>query len=371
MSKFSSSCPSSNARALAFYLPQFHPIAENDEWWGPGFTEWTNTAKARRRFPGHYQPRIPGELGYYDLRLAESRLDQATLAREHGLDGFIYWHYWFGGGRTILERPFREVLASGEPNFGFALAWANQTWSGIWHGAADKVLIEQSYPGLADDQAHFNSILPAFTDERYQTVDGRPIFYVFHPEFLPNPREWVDRWQGFAHAAGLPGLFLVAEVSNLLGYGPTYARYREDGFDGGVYMRLPVDTSDRAVLAMKIMRKMRLPEIYRYSTSSHELPPDLAGRRDLFPTVFPNWDNTPRSGRRGLVAQGSTPDKFRVHVRAALEELNDRPAERRLLFIKSWNEWAEGNHLEPDHRFGRSYLEVLREELHQGTEVTR
>lgn len=180
-------------RSIAFYLPQFHPTPENNDWWGKGFTEWTNVAKARPLFPGHVQPRIPGELGFYDLRLAESRIDQGKLADEYGVDAFCYWHYWFGNGRRILHRPFDEVLAAGEPKHSFCLGWANQTWTGIWHGADDRILIEQTYPGPEDEQAHFDHLLTAFRDPRYFTVHDRPLFYVFRPEQLPEPaRWWID-----------------------------------------------------------------------------------------------------------------------------------------------------------------------------------
>src|SRR5262245_37746673 len=169
---------------IAFYLPQFHPIPENNEWWGPGFTEWTNVARARRMFPGHYQPRIPGELGFYDLRLSEAREAQAALAAEYGMTAFCYWHYWFGGGRRLLQRPFEEVLRSGRPDFPFCLGWANQSWSGSWYGAPERILIEQTYPGEKDHRAHFDAVLPAFMDPRYFRVDGRPLFYVFDPAGL-------------------------------------------------------------------------------------------------------------------------------------------------------------------------------------------
>ena len=157
-------------QVIAFYLPQFHPIPENDLWWEPGFTEWTNVTRARRMFPGHYQPRLPGELGFYDLRLPETREAQAKLAAQYGVSAFCYWHYWFGGGRRLLERPFDEVLQSGSPDFPFCLGWANQTWSGIWHGAPSRILIEQTYPdtpGEDDYRAHFEAVLPAFMDPRY------------------------------------------------------------------------------------------------------------------------------------------------------------------------------------------------------------
>ena len=173
-------------RVIAFYLPQFHPIPENDLWWGPGFTEWTNVARARRFYPGHYQPRLPGELGFYDLRLPETREAQAVLAADYGLSAFCYWHYWFGGGRRLLERPFDEVLQSGSPDFPFCLGWANQTWSGIWHGAPSRMLIEQTYPGESDYRAHFETVLPAFKDPRYVRIDGRPLFSCTTPPIFPS-----------------------------------------------------------------------------------------------------------------------------------------------------------------------------------------
>jgi len=350
-------------RALALYLPQFHPTPENDAWWGRGFTEWTNVAKARRLFPGHYQPHVPADLGFYDLRVPETRSAQAELARGSGIEGFLYWHYWFAG-RRILDRPFSEVLHSGEPDFPFALAWANQSWTGIWHGAADRILIEQTYPGDDDDRLHFQSLLPAFTDRRYITVDGRPLFYVFRPEQLPEPEAFVDRWQRMALAEGLPGLFLVAEMSDLQGDGPIYPDPFKDGFDAGVHVRLPLHRSPLTQLRMRAGRKVGLPEIYDYARSPVNRPRSTAAQ-PVFPCVYPNWDNTPRSGARGLVAYGSTPERFAVHVEDAISRLSAVPEARRFLFVKSWNEWAEGNHLEPDLRFGRSYLDVVSTALRQ------
>lgn len=351
------------ARALAFYLPQFHPIPENDAWWGPGFTEWTNVAKARRLFPGHRQPHLPADLGFYDLRLPEAREAQADLAHEYGVEAFVYWHYWFGAGSRILERPFTEVLAQGSPGLSFCLAWANQTWSGVWHGAPDRVLREQQYLGAADDQAHFDTIVAAFRDPRYLRVDDRPVFYVFRPEQLPDPAAFVDRWQGMARAAGLPGLYLVAEVSDLLGDGAKYPSARADGFDAAVYMRLPADRSGVHHLRMRVGRRLLGgPEVYPYARTPHAPPPPYD---DDFhqPCVYPNWDNTPRSGRGGLVLTGASPERFRNHLREAVDRVAARPAGERLVWVKSWNEWAEGNYLEPDQEWGRGWLEVVREEL--------
>ena len=197
------------ARPIAFYLPQFHPIPENDKWWGPGFTEWTNTAKARPLFRGHYQPHVPADLGFYDLRQPETREAQARMAREHGVEAFCYYHYWFGHGRRLLERPFEEVLRSGQPDFPFCLCWANETWTGVWHGLSNRVLVQQEYPGADDDRRHFETLLPAFRDQRYVKVDGRPLFLVYSPAGLPDAKAFTTLWQRLAKEAGLPGLYLV------------------------------------------------------------------------------------------------------------------------------------------------------------------
>jgi len=352
------------ARVIAFYLPQYHPIPENDGWWGRGFTEWTNVAKAEPMFRGHYQPRVPADLGFYDLRVPETRQAQAEMAREHGIDAFCYWHYWFAG-RRLLERPFAEVLKSGEPDFPFCLGWANQTWSGIWHGAPDRILIEQTYPGVEDFVAHFNAVLPAFEDPRYFRVDGKPLFHVFKPHSIPDLRSFTDLWRELAVRAGLPGLYLVGEEARP--WNPV-----EWGFNAAIDAALPPLRGWEpwyypiARLKWEWRKRRGIPTIYDYADMCEALiyeqlgsPPD----RQRYPCLIPNWDNTPRSGRNGRVLHESSPELFRQQVRLSLDLVADVPWERRLLFIKSWNEWAEGNHLEPDLRFGRRYLEALHDEL--------
>jgi Glycosyltransferase WbsX len=197
-------------RLLAYYLPQFHPIPENDRWWGAGFTEWTNVTRAKPLFRGHYQPRLPRDLGFYDLRVPETRERQAELARDAGIEGFCYWHYWFGNGRRILDRPFEEVLNSGKPDFPFCLSWANQTWSGIWYGEPKRTLIEQTYPGPEDEKAHFDWALPAFRDHRYVRIDGKPVFLVYDPHSHPDPTSFIAHWQRLAFENGLPGIHFIA-----------------------------------------------------------------------------------------------------------------------------------------------------------------
>ncbi len=349
--------PDVGARAIAFYLPQFHPVPENDDWWGPGFTEWRNVAKARPLFRGHAQPHLPGDLGFYDLRLPEVREAQSDLARAHGVEAFAYWHYWFGDGRTILDRPFREVLASGEPGIGFCLAWANETWSGRWHGLDQRVLMEQRYPGPEDDQAHFDAVLPALTDPRYLRVGDRQVYYVLRPENLPDPAAFVDRWQAMARAAGLPPLYLVAEVSHWFDWGHGFTEVESAGFDTGVDMYLPARFDRRDFWRRRVLRRIgHGPERYTFD-------PRLLGgaplARSMQPVVYPTWDNTPRSGRRGFVLTGTSPAGFADQVAQAVAALADRPAAERLLWVKSWNEWAEGNYLEPDVERGDAWLRAL------------
>ena len=349
------------ARLIAFHLPQFHPIAENDEWWGKGFTEWTNTARAKPLFRGHYQPNVPRDLGFYDLRLPEARFAQAAMANNYGIEGFCYYHYWFAG-RQLLERPVNEILVSGEPNFPFCLCWANESWTGIWHGAPHKTLIEQTYPGDADHQAHFEFLLRAFRDPRYITIEGKPVFAIYRPWEIPRTKAFVQYWQVLARRAGLEGLFLVAIRGANRGWDAT-----DHGFDATVTPRIPARRpwiswrNPWRKVSAKLGELRGLPTIYRYEAILDEMLSREDGHLD-FPCIVPNWDNTPRSGRNGLVLHGSTPDLFRVHVRTAMQMVEDRPEQQRLIFIKSWNEWAEGNYLEPDLRFGSHYLEALRDE---------
>lgn len=358
------------ARIIAFYLPQFHPIPENDEWWGRGFTEWTNVGRAKPLFPGHLQPRLPTELGYYDLRLAETREQQSALARQYGVEGFCYWHYWFEG-RRLLERPISEVLASGQPDFPFCLGWANQTWTGIWHGAPDRILIRQTYGGQEDARRHFNAVLPALADSRYIRVDGCPIFVLHQPNELPEPRMFTALWREWARAEGLPGIFFVGAEDG--GWSPY-----DSGFDGVItsnpwrifqFRRRPL--LDR--LATKLARRpatwhshhlfswqnllgwptqISYRDVLRYGIPSEIGPAE-------FPSILPNWDNTPRAGRNGVVITGSTPDLFYQHIDHAVAAIESRPFDQRLVFLKSWNEWAEGNFVEPDALYGRGYLEAI------------
>jgi len=352
----------SRARLVAFYLPQFHPIPENDKWWGKGYTEWTNTAKASPMFRGHYQPHVPADLGFYDLRVPETRQVQADLAKDHGIEGFCYYHYWFGG-KLLLERPLAEVVTSGRPDFPFCVCWANQTWGGIWHGAPDRVLIEQTYPGDHDHRAHFAYLLPAFADPRYITVNGQPVFVIYRPRQLPDAARTTDLWREMAVRAGLKGLHLIGVDDQ-----PQW-NAAQFGFDASTCTRFPprrggVPTRNPVRRTRERLDVMRgLPTVYTYRDALGALWPVPTGTQLSYPTVIHAWDNSPRSGMNGLVLRDSDPELFRLVLRRAIELRSEVPLSERIVFLKSWNEWAEGNHLEPDLRYGRAFLQVIREEV--------
>jgi glycosyl transferase family WbsX len=389
------------ARLIAFYLPQFHPIPENDEWWGPGFTEWTNVAKARPLFRGHYQPRIPADLGFYDLRLPETRIAQADLAHKAGIEGFCYWHYWFAGKR-LLERPFEEVVKSGEPDFPFCLGWANQSWSGIWHGAPNRILMQQTYPGPSDHERHFHALLPAFHDPRYIRVRGMPVFVIFEPKNLPNLRAFIDQWRLLADRNGLKGIHFVSHL-----FHHEWAEdYESVGFSGAVVAtnvkmlavpirtvaarhvaRLKRRTHDGSRMADMLRATGRVAsytwtkarrrlfgsavDLFHYEDASMFFVNELQRKPNAYPCVIPDWDNSPRSGARGFILYGSTPTLFRRHLEEAVQLVEERDAEDRIVFVKSWNEWAEGNYLEPDRKFGHQYLDAVRETVFSGKGMDR
>ncbi|MDR0541894.1 MAG: glycoside hydrolase family 99-like domain-containing protein [Dysgonamonadaceae bacterium] len=356
----------SKVRAIAIYLPQYHPVPENDEWWGKGFTEWTNVAKAKPLFKGHHQPRLPGELGFYDLRVPEVREQQALLAKEYGIEGFMYWHYWFAGKR-LLERPFLEVLDSGKPDFPFCLGWANESWTGVWHGLKNKILIEQTYPGKEDYENHFQALLSAFKDKRYITVDGKPLFLVYQPFQVPDSPLFIELWNRLAVKNGLKGIHFVACTTHLekeeeallsMGYSGIYFHRMTE-----VAKHLSMSLVKRELFNRGIYKNYTSNGIFKYRDLIKYLIKPTDCKKHTYPAIVPNWDNSPRSGRKSFIIRDSTPELFRRHLQMVFAVLKEKPEEDRIVFIKSWNEWAEGNYLEPDLQYGRQYLEVLKEEI--------
>lgn len=333
-------------RLIAFYLPQFHPIPENDEWWGAGFTEWRNVMKAKPLFPGHYQPHMPGELGFYDLRVPEVREAQAALARQFGIYGFCYYHYWFHG-RRLLEAPFNDVLESGTPDLPFALCWANEDWTRNWDARTGSILVQQRH-SPEDDLAHIRWLLEAFGDSRYIKVDGRPLMLVYRVKQLLDPKRMTDLWRSEAQKAGFPDLYLCKVESH-----GDYDDPEAVGFDASVAF-LPRGAA-RLLEPFAGFREHTVLDYAEAVAIEQALPPTPFKR---IPTVMTNWDNTPRRKSGAVIFSGSTPEAYERWLRSVVQSTSGEREEDNLVFVMAWNEWAEGNHLEPDERYGRRYLEA-------------
>lgn len=358
---------STKIRAIALYLPQFHPIPENDEWWGRGFTEWRNVAKAKPLFPGHYQPHLPADLGFYDLRLPEVREAQAELARQHGIHGFCYYHYWFNG-RRILERPFNEVLESGKPDFPFCLCWANENWTRVWDGGERNVLLEQHY-SFEDDLAHIRSLIPAFKDPRYIRINDKPLFLVYRTELLPDPTKAAALWQEEARKAGLPGLYLARVENFAKGVDPNSI-----GFDAAVEFAPDASRAGeilfRGRIATLLGKLNLLPAVFR-DNRVYSYPATVKGMLSKpeptyrwFRCVSPMWDNSARRSVNANIYIGSTPSIYKQWLSKIIGRTRQRyEGDEQIVFINAWNEWAEGCHLEPDQKWGRAYLEATRDAL--------
>ena len=355
-------------RIIAHYLPQFHPTPENDLYWGKGFTEWTNVGKAKPLFHGHYQPRVPADLGYYDLRCPWIREAQAEMARDAGIEGFMYWHYWFGNGKMTLQRPFEEVLESGKPDFPFCLGWANHDWTNhSWNAAAAHqklgYIFKQEYPGEDDYVAHFKYVLPAFKDKRYITVDEKPLFMIYSPLQFPDCEKFVKIWRELATENGLKGIFFIARA---YGWRETNQKVLDMGFDAvNSNGQFEAECATKGKLYNLILTKIvnRIGhgiQKYDYEKVMRHFFTDEDKIEYVIPTIMPNWDRSPRSGSRGIIYHNSTPEKFKAHVQEALSLIKNKPIEHRLLILKSWNEWAEGNYMEPDIRYGHGYLNALK-----------
>lgn len=346
-------------RLIAFFLPQYHPIPENDEWWGKGFTEWTNVTKAKSLFPGHYQPHLPADLGFYDLRLPEVREQQAELAKQYGIYGFCYYHYWFNG-RRILERPFNEVLESGKPDFPFCLCWANENWTRTWSGGSKDILLEQHY-SHEDDLAHIRSLIPAFRDKRYIRVEGKPLFLVYRTELLPNPAKTAEIWRKECLKQGVGEIYLARVESFIHDIDPVSI-----GFDAAVEFapNLAMKFFDSRLLRYlsKIglfPKKLTDNRIIDYDTLAMNMIRNRSPKYLKLPSVTPCWDNSARRKYDAAIYIDSTPDKYEEWLAVTIQKLSRNNTNApKLIFINAWNEWAEGNHLEPDQKWGHKYLQA-------------
>jgi len=345
-----------DVRAIAFFLPQFHPIAENDLWWGKGFTEWTNVTRASPQFADHHQPQLPGELGFYDLRLDEVREQQAALAREYGIHGFCYYYYWFQG-RRILERPLQSMLDTGRPDFPFCICWANENWTRRWDGLEADVLLRQEH-NEATDLAFIQDVLPILKDPRYIRVKGSPLLLVYRASLLPDPANTTANWRRACQEAGLGTIHLCAVET------PGLNDPNAIGFDSAAQFpphRMQTCPAEQLVQNLSPDFKGRLHD-YEWTVADEVNAPAAPYRR--FRGVMTGWDNTARRGTAANIFVNSSPQAYEVWLRGIVDATKrDLPAGERLLFINAWNEWAEGAHLEPDLKFGRAYLEATRRAL--------
>ena len=347
-------------RPIALYLPQFHPTPENDQWWGKGFTEWTNVAKAKPLFSTHYQPQLPADLGFYDLRLQEARKAQADLAKQYGIYGFCYYHYWFEGKR-ILQKPLDDILSSREPSFPFMLCWANETWSRRWLGEEKEILIKQTY-SEKDDMEHAEWLCEkVFSDERYITVNNRPAFIFYRPHDLPDYKKTIKIFKDIAKKNGINEPYLIASNSHtqqvagfdhvmnfepqlglLLNAFNDYPSKKKwwSNFKMGIY------STTLKVYDYKVVKLVMAARTFPYK---------------FLPCVFVGWDNTARRGKNGIIIRNQNKAVFKASLENAKKIISDYPADEKIIFINAWNEWAEGNHLEPCSKYGFEYLNAVKE----------
>lgn len=349
-------------RLIAFYLPQYHPFPENDDWWGKGFTEWANVVKAKPLFRGHYQPHLPADLGFYDLRVPEVREQQAELARKYGIDGFCYYHYWFNG-HQLMERPVNEILTSGKPDFPFMLCWANENWTRAWDGGEKEVLIKQNY-SIEDDLLHIRYLLDnVFSDPRYIRVDNKPVFCIYRSTLFPDIKRTIALWRDEAARRGVE-LYLCRVES----FAFSGKEYLVDGFDAAIEFQ-------PFTIRLEELKKKRHPlrkfahnmNRYFFNRCRREQV-DYARLVDyscsfplpdykLYPGVTPMWDNTARRKKRMFMLGDSTPEKYGKWLSFVWNRFVPYSKDENFIFINAWNEWAEGNHLEPDIKWGFRYLE--------------
>ncbi len=349
-------------RIIAIHLPQYYPFPENDEWWGKGFTEWRNVTKAKPRFLGHYQPHLPSDLGFYDLRLKECRLEQEKLAKEYGINGFCYYHYWFNG-HLIMEKPIEAKLKNPEEDLPFMLCWANENWHRNWAGGFNETLIEQHY-SKEDNIAHFKYLLSFFKDPRYIRVEGKPAFAVYRVNLIPDLEEMINTFRECARKEGIE-LYLIMVGGYNISLKPGFdAEMEFPPYNMPKYM-LGYLYNPLYRLTLHFLGKARFNNTFSYKRYVSELcKRPMFSKYKQFPGVCPSWDNSCRRVNQSFtVLKNSTPKLFQElfdHVYNTFEPFSK---DENFIFINAWNEWAEGNHLEPDLKWGRGYLEAIKNVL--------
>jgi lipopolysaccharide biosynthesis protein len=361
---------------ISFYLPQYHPIPENDEWWGKGFTEWVSVAKSKPRFRNHHQPQIPSDLGFYDLRLEESRIAQAALAEQNGIHGFCYYHYWFNG-KLLLERPFNEVLNSGKPDFPFCLCWANENWTRRWDGLEKEILIKQNYPEY-DPRLHISWLEKAFSDKRYIRINGKPLFLIYNLQGIHNFNKIIAEWREIAIEKGFPGLFIcsVKSIHNklddqltinsgvdaLVDFMPDFKDLPKPAYKTlpGIYVKRTINKILKIFTGGKERNNLEVTYRHNYKKMVERVLSRSRYKYKTFPCAAPSWDNSARR-KFATVIQNDDSMLFKKWLEHNIDLVKENHEEEQIIFINAWNEWAEGCHLEPDLRNGKRFLEAVRE----------
>jgi lipopolysaccharide biosynthesis protein len=339
-----------NIRLIAFYLPQFHPIPQNDKWWGKGFTEWTNVTKAVPLFDGHYQPHLPTDLGFYDLRVRDTRHEQIEMARQYGIDGFCYHYYWFSG-KKVLNLPLDDMLSDPQSNMPFCLCWANENWTRKWDGGESEVLLEQKH--LPDDDLNFiKSLVPFFNDRRYIKINGAPFFIVYQPQQLPHPKKTAKIWRKYCKSIGINQIHICAALTH------GNEDYNQFNFDSGVEFPPHNVTAEDVSTLFNFERAFRGHVFVYHKVAQYYLNRVYSGT-NVFRCVVPGWDNTPRTHDRARILVNNSPSNYEYWLKeAVIKTARDFPNDERFVFINAWNEWAEGCHLEPDRKFQSEFLEA-------------
>jgi lipopolysaccharide biosynthesis protein len=336
-------------RLIAFYLPQYHPTPENDHWWGRGFTEWTNVTQAKPLFDGHLQPHLPSDLGFYDLRVRETRRDQIEMAKQYGVDGFCYYYYWFSG-KKILNLPLDDMLADPASNMPFCLCWANENWTRRWDGNDHEVLIAQQYLPT-DDLEFIKSLVPFFKDKRYIRLDNKPYLIFYCPQHLPDARSTVTIWREYCRSIDLGEIHICAALTHC------NDDHIQFGCDSGV--EFPPHNLQSSNINNHISFNMNFRgNVIQYASIAQSYLDRTYGVSRVFKTVFPSWDNTARTKENALVVLNGVPDNYEYWLAVTIDKVMQSRGSSELIFINAWNEWAEGCHLEPDRWFGHRFLQA-------------
>lgn len=370
-------------KTIAYYLPQFHSIPENDRAWGKGFTEWSNTCKAQPMFSGHYQPKVPLNNNYYNLLDDDAKIWQAELAKKYNIFGFCYYHYWFKDGKMLLEKPAEQMLKNKNVDIPFCFSWANENWTKRWDGGNKEIIAEQDYGTRADWKKHLDYLIHFFKDSRYITLDGKPVFLIYKPEEMPKVNEMIDYWNDEIRKSGLPGISFMIQNPNWF-FMPSYNRgefsyqIKFQPFFALAYKGKNIKRLYQQRVVYDNLRKIHLERIYelllsRIKKFRHRDEANIQKQLDydemwkvilesessseFIEGAFVDWDNTARK-KNGYVHVGATPEKFGGYMELLFEKI-DRNKQQPVIFLNAWNEWCEGAYLEPDEKHRTAYLEAF------------